>query len=678
MPGLYGRFNVEVDGNILTASNYNGEHDNHITNAVPQQHDDYSSNAAQMQAATDPGEVGSESLATSLAGELERLRFAIKEAKGTSQWYESPGSSLATLSNPSSGLAIGLEFDGSLGGASSTTDILAKFINQGGIINAAGLSSADVVASDFSTTSKFGSHSYITGAGNIAAFPGFACNKARGTICAWARGLSASDYVMFNRMLGIEVFMSGGSILTARIQERSAATESTKVTSSVTGTLSGNYVTDQASAFKHILVQYRTAGEAGAATDLLKLFYGGVADGTALTAQTFTGNPGNGGNWFFGSKKNEPATWDHFLANSGLPTAHSSPWTSNGTPGASVSDGVLTINTSATTGFFSKTGAPLAGVNLAAQTVEFKARVNTQTQRTSITQSLCAFSIRDDSLNRSIEFDLYKTSIILNFGATEFEMQIDGTQWHIYRITANGSPSPTVNLYVDDILVFSGVNATADATANDLVQFGVITSGTVNCDFEWLAYADEISAPVAANAGAGFIDSFGVASSILPDAVISALQANPVTGVFNYVPIYGPTIPANSVGNRSGTQNTTSATFIGIDTSLVNYIAGDGITPISFYFSIGLSNATIPSGSKVAIDIDSDFLGLSTIIPYGAANIDLVTANKTLQAVVRRTEILAPGLHTIKPMWLTDAGTVNADETAWIFETSTSKERKLA
>ena len=57
--------------------------------------DDYSVDNTQMQSTTDPGEVGTESKPTTLAGELERLRFAVKELKqwclGTiAQWYESP------------------------------------------------------------------------------------------------------------------------------------------------------------------------------------------------------------------------------------------------------------------------------------------------------------------------------------------------------------------------------------------------------------------------------------------------------------------------------------------------------------------------------------------------------------------------------------------------------------
>lgn len=87
MPGLYSH-TTRATGTILTATIYNGDHQNHIDNAIPSQHDDYSVNVVQMQANVDPGEVGSESLATSTAGEIERLRFAIKEIKGTDQWYE--------------------------------------------------------------------------------------------------------------------------------------------------------------------------------------------------------------------------------------------------------------------------------------------------------------------------------------------------------------------------------------------------------------------------------------------------------------------------------------------------------------------------------------------------------------------------------------------------------------
>lgn len=97
MPGLYSRLKVWIAGETLTAADQNAEFDNVIANFEPDKLDDYSANVAQMQSTADPGEVGSESLATSTAGELERLRFAIAEVKGTDEWYESPSTNLASI-----------------------------------------------------------------------------------------------------------------------------------------------------------------------------------------------------------------------------------------------------------------------------------------------------------------------------------------------------------------------------------------------------------------------------------------------------------------------------------------------------------------------------------------------------------------------------------------------------
>jgi len=80
---------TRTTGTTLTASIYNTDHQNHIDNGVPLQQDDYSSNVTQMQSTTDPGEVGTESLATTQAGEFDRIRFIIKELTGQAQWYES-------------------------------------------------------------------------------------------------------------------------------------------------------------------------------------------------------------------------------------------------------------------------------------------------------------------------------------------------------------------------------------------------------------------------------------------------------------------------------------------------------------------------------------------------------------------------------------------------------------
>lgn len=84
---------------ILTNTDLNQEIDNILNNLDPEGVDDYSQNAPQMRTQTSPGTVGSESLATSLAGELERLRYVIQRMIGssTTYWYEPPPSTLTDL-----------------------------------------------------------------------------------------------------------------------------------------------------------------------------------------------------------------------------------------------------------------------------------------------------------------------------------------------------------------------------------------------------------------------------------------------------------------------------------------------------------------------------------------------------------------------------------------------------
>ncbi len=82
-PGLYTLLRTYVDGQVLGASDYVGDHQQHITNQNPQSTGSYSTDPSQMAIVTDTGDTGTPSLAGSLAGELERLRFAIKQIKET-------------------------------------------------------------------------------------------------------------------------------------------------------------------------------------------------------------------------------------------------------------------------------------------------------------------------------------------------------------------------------------------------------------------------------------------------------------------------------------------------------------------------------------------------------------------------------------------------------------------
>lgn len=82
---------------ILTYSDLNAEFDNILTNLTPAGIDDESTNAAAMQTTADPYPAASPSLATSLQGELQRIRYLIAQITGKTYWYIDPDASIATL-----------------------------------------------------------------------------------------------------------------------------------------------------------------------------------------------------------------------------------------------------------------------------------------------------------------------------------------------------------------------------------------------------------------------------------------------------------------------------------------------------------------------------------------------------------------------------------------------------
>lgn len=103
----YPQIKTAVTGDILTATDYNNEHQNHITNNDPGSINDDSPTVTEMKVTVDPGESGTESLATTLTGEIQRLRFAIVDMKGTSFWYQTPTKTLAQMLPLSGGTVTG-------------------------------------------------------------------------------------------------------------------------------------------------------------------------------------------------------------------------------------------------------------------------------------------------------------------------------------------------------------------------------------------------------------------------------------------------------------------------------------------------------------------------------------------------------------------------------------------
>jgi hypothetical protein len=98
---LSGNYSITIraDGLILTGAIYNADHQNHVDNCTPTGLDDYSVDVAQMRTQTDPGASGSESLATSIAGEITRLRYVLARLIDKTYWYDVPAASAVISGN---------------------------------------------------------------------------------------------------------------------------------------------------------------------------------------------------------------------------------------------------------------------------------------------------------------------------------------------------------------------------------------------------------------------------------------------------------------------------------------------------------------------------------------------------------------------------------------------------
>ena len=120
-------------GEVLTAADLNAEFNNILNNLDPDGIDDYSSDTTEMRSTTDPYPASSESQATALAGEIERLRYQILEIKKTLQasnityWYEDlPTAGVFTIAGSSVGVndttpSFSVDITGTLNATDATT-----------------------------------------------------------------------------------------------------------------------------------------------------------------------------------------------------------------------------------------------------------------------------------------------------------------------------------------------------------------------------------------------------------------------------------------------------------------------------------------------------------------------------------------------------------------------------
>lgn len=692
--GQFNEYKIYIANETLTASNLNSSLARHKNNMDGSGCGSGLTNVAGMQATQDPGEAGSENVPVTILDWIQQLNHIIKEITGKTHAYESPGTSLEVLSSGGKNLAIGLEFEGALGGASSTTDVLAKLINQGAIINAKSLSTANVQAAAFDNSNeKFGTYGYALGNttfDRVLAFPGYVCNPVKGSFSGWIKGLSSGDYIAYNPLLGIELYVDGSSKLAAKVTEKVATGEAVKASSTVTGNDSLNYVTDMASTYKHVGLSWALNDVDGASTDQLKLWWDGVADSDVnLTGQNLDINSGAGGNWFFGAKRNDPSWTFEWAANADL-SAHSAGLTAGGSITETTSGGISTFTTTSASGYvaFDSAGNELDLNNM---TVCLKLKLNSnQGGRTGTKEDRCIFQINDGTKQRGIALSFVEGAVLVahvsggSVGSGDFaaEVNVNTREWHQYWLKCTGTGGAgnvTWTLFIDGVNVATGENALVDATVDTMRIDCADPGASLDVSYEYIKICDTAANdPVDHNAG-GYMDSIGITKTILSDALVTALQTSKITSVFGQEPNYGITLPLTTNSRVAPTNPGNVLEYIGnLGTPTFGaYVASDGISEFEFMSKFLLENNTAGATIFVEISVNGDNVGGSPQNPGHARltnSAGVAVGIHTFSA--NRTEILPPGLHFISVCWSSDAGTV-AGKDGGIFVARLLKDRRL-
>lgn len=575
-----------------------------------------------------------ESLATAIGGvpggELERLRYMLKQITGGTYWYTDPA---RTLNAQPGDMVIALPFLGS-----NVNLAFSDTISRGAIINPVSLASADFAAGNISTsTTKFGNPSLTLGASKFLAYPGRIYST--GTFSAQFRNLSANDYIAFNPVLGIELFLDSSGYLTAKVTQSKPALETTKTVTTIAD------VTTSASlsAFHSAIFQWNFNN--GAAADSAALFLDGANKGSPVVAGTIPMNPGAGGVWHFGAKRNDPTLgtsngWDHYSSMKVKPESEATnAWTYSGTATTSVASNSLNISAPTNEqGLYSNTANT---PDITQFTAETKARFTASTAdfQTGLFQQYAElFYIFDNTAHRTIAIDIYRGKIIIHNVATgaNAEFRLNTDDYHVYRVTSSGSPSPTTNFYVDGILVYTYTNAVVAGAVTTRIQFGVDTqtynTGIV-CDFEYYAYyTGAVKAPLAADSTGSLADISGY-TSYLPTNVITQLVNNEARKVFGRDLKWGPTLPQTlAIYKTPGSM----AQVTGQAELAILFFPSDGVTPIGYNFAGTATSNTASTALTIAEDSRTAGVVVDYIDVGNASNImACMTGKRVFKAGLR-------------------------------------------
>lgn len=635
MPATFGRLKVWVRERLLY-SDLNAEFNNILNGMTPSGVDDASSSVTAMRTTADPAPGGTESLATNLLGELQRIRYVIQQIAGGTYWYTAPGANL--LANGRNMFAY-LPADGL-----TTSEALQDYLLRGGLLNALTGSTANIVVGDFDTTNKkFGGASMSVNTTAVWAVPGKSAQSL--SLSAHFRNLAAGDYIAYNPLLGIELFLDGSGYLTAQVREQGAASETTKTFTTIAGTVSRAGSTS----WQHAAVRTRLNAVGGASTDLLNLLRDGADEGTQQNDVSIPVGVGDGGFWFLGARPLTP-TWDKFSAMLVNPDAEaSSPWTdtTSGTGSRGVAGGILTMTApSGSVSYMTRS----TGIDMANMSIEAKFRVTSAASQDEIHT---IFGVEDASMSRACLVQYFEDQIHVIVDAIRtFKISVNCKDWVSIRATLLGGTDPVLNLYINGVKVLDSITLDQNfvLTASDELYFGLANStlSTAIMEYDYFAYVSSVAATVyapiqVAPSATGQIDDFLLSEEQFSSALITALGSYAASQVYKADYKRGLQLP---FGADFGALTAASEAQVR-DFKL--YLVSDGKTPISAQVHGNYLNSGQPAGIDNFAVVLQRGTSLTVLNGWKSVNYFDPPSNGVYFPVSLGAQLILPlGVHTLR------------------------------
>jgi len=585
MPGIV-RLKTWVAREVLVYSDLNDEFDNIINNLEASNVDGYSASVAQMRETTDPGGVGSESLALRISDEIERIRFAINRIVGKTYWYEAPSRSLQATysdahlylqSNPYAGTAAVAEL--------ASEAMVAGFIDSDNFDD----------SNWFDVTNKKMSDTAFAFRNDPADSRYFYMDTSKvsatsSTLSFWFRNFAANDTIFFNPVSGLRVFLDGNGYLKLIQENSDSVTNGTKLSGSITGasSLAGS------TSFNNVIVRYRYGNVSTDQVDmLLNGTLVGSISGSAIPINVPVA-PGNRSVIMANRSPNSATYLLTFPSGTGLPASNGWTRTNTGAITEAAASGILTITAAATsdTNFYTR-ATPAGALPTNGQFIEMKMRFGSNVGSVTDAPQTGApfgFYLHNASSSLGVVCRITPDEIFFNrpdSATPNIPLSTEGpllsiahnfVQWsHIFFVM-----KPTITFVFINGELKGSFTTPADTTANNEVKFGKFVASNVapTIQLEYLYFGSmagtnpDYYLENATNVQQ-ISDVCGIRGFVTDASVISSLQSSSPFSLFGK-----NERSSNFVTNRSYWLATSVATTTSSSIGTVADFYSDGVTPV--------------------------------------------------------------------------------------------------